>query len=82
MFMVKNKNLAPYQILLFGALGLYLYKLNKANKDSLGGTKINIDTEKLSRAAMPFVPVGSHVAPAVQAGLKKTLDVVFERIKK
>ena len=80
--MVKNKGMIPYQALLFGALALYLYKLSKANAALAGGTKINIDTEKLSRAAMPYVPVGSQVAPAVQAGLKKTLDVIFERIKK
>lgn len=81
MFTVKNKTMIPYQALLFGALALYLYKLNKAN--AMGaGTKIAIDTEKLSRAAMPYVPVAPHVAPAVQTGLKKTLDVLFERIKK
>lgn len=81
MFDVKNKKLLPYQALLFGALGLYLWRLNKVNREG-GQTKVTIDTDKLARAAMPYMPVSDHIAPAMQVGLKKTLDVVLEKVKK
>jgi len=81
MFDVKDKRMLPYKAILFGALGLYLYKLNRVNKE-LGGTRVSIDTDKLARAAMPYVPVPDHAAPAVEEGLKRGLNVLFERIKK
>jgi len=81
MFDVKDKSLLPYKIILMGALGLYLWRLNRVN--SLGGaTKVSIDTEKLSRAAMPYIPVPDHIQPATQAGLKKVFDVMFEKVRK
>lgn len=73
--------MVPYQVLLFGALGLYLWKLNKAN--GMGeGTRVTIDTDKLSRVATPFLPIKPESRPQVQEGLKRTLDVLFQRIKK
>ena len=79
MFDVKDKRILPSQILLFGALGLYLWKLNRV---ATLGTKFSVDTDKLSRAAMPWVPVSSHMAPVIQDGLKKGLDIVLEKIRK
>lgn len=82
MFTVKDKKLIPYQALLFGALGLYLWKLNKANAMGDSATKVSIDTDKLSRVATPFLPIKPESRPQVQEGLKRTLDVLLERIKK
>lgn len=83
MFNVKDKKLIPYQALLFGALGLYLWRLNKLNTMGEGKTKLSIDTDKISRVATPFLPgITPEKAPEVQRGIKNTLDVLFERIKK
>lgn len=82
MFTVKDKKLLPYQFLLFGALGLYLYRLNKSNQEGFGNSKVSIDTDKLSKIATPFLPIKPDHYEPVRQGIKKTLDVVFERIKK
>lgn len=82
MFTVKDKKLLPYQFLLFGALGLYLYRLNKSNQDGMGNSKVSIDTEKLSRMAAPFLPIRPDQMEPVSQGIKRTLDVVLEKIKK
>lgn len=82
MFDVKNKQLTPYKFILFGALGLYLWKLNRVNRQEDTGTKVSIDTDKMARAAMPYVPVSDHAAPVVEEGIKNVLNVVFEKVKK
>lgn len=81
MFDVKDKRMFPYQVALFGALALYLYKLNKVNSLG-GGTRVTIPTDKISKAIMPFVPVHPMAAPAVQDGIQKGLDMLLEGIKK
>lgn len=83
MFLSKDKKMFPYQLLLFGSLGLYLWKQSERNKE-LGSNpvKVRIDTDKLSQAVMPYVPVDPRFQQPVQEGIKKTFDVLFQKVKK
>lgn len=84
MFLSKDKKLLPYQVLLFGALGLYLYKLSKRNTElgSNDQVKFNIDTNKLSQAVMPYINVDGRFHEPLQKGIKKTLDTVLTKVKR
>ena len=83
MFLSKDKKMLPYQLLLFGSLGLYLWKQSKVNGELGGrGVRVNIDTDKLSQAAVPYIPVQDHMKEPVREGIKKTLDVLLNKVKK
>lgn len=77
MFNVKDKKLMPYKLILFSALGLYIFMASRRAKE-LGhapeGFKFNFDTEKASASVMPWIPGKPEYKPAIQRGIKASLD--------
>lgn len=60
----KDKTLNILRYLAFGAVGIYLWRVNKIEGKALGSDnpnnfKVNIDTDKLVDTATGFIP-GTH----------------------
>ena len=75
----KNKTLNILRWVAFGAVGLYLWRVNKVEGKAMGtenpdNFKIEIDTERAINAAFELIPPLKRLNPMVQVGIKEFVN--------
>ncbi|MDX1921453.1 MAG: hypothetical protein SFU25_12060 [Candidatus Caenarcaniphilales bacterium] len=74
----------PYQLILFGALGLYLWRLSKRNAElgQDGNFRLNIDTDKMAATIAPWVPINPVHRDKVEGVLRETANAILHRVRR